>query len=322
VLPVSFHATPLLRAWLARLRESGVAFERGTFVGVTVGDRPDAAIELESEVDGELATCTYDAVVLALGGASWPRLGADGSWAPALRAEGVEVRDLTASNCGFEVAWSSEFAQRFAGSPLKNVAITVGESTVRGEAMFTTAGIEGGVIYALGPTIRQAIATDGVATMRVDLHPDVTYEQLRVRLDKVPTSASFSTRLRKVGLSAVAAALVREVSASGASRDRDSIAATIKALRVDTLAAMPIARAISSVGGVALDAVDEGFMLHSLPGVFVAGEMLDWDAPTGGYLLQACFATGVAAARGIVEWISRRQVGLDPAAEAHKAERP
>ncbi len=320
VFPESFHTTPLLRAWLERLHDCGVAFERGTFVGVT--SSADGTVELELQVDGESTMYAYDVVVLALGGASWPRLGADGSWVAALRARGVEVRELAASNCGFEVAWSPEFARRFAGTPLKNIAIAVGHTTVRGEAMITETGIEGGVIYALGPSIRQAIAVGGVATMYVDLHPDVRLEQLWARLDKVPKSTSFATRLRKVGLSSVAASLVREALPAGTSRNRDLLAMTVKALPVDTHAPMPIARAISSVGGVVLDAADERFMLRALPGVFVAGEMLDFDAPTGGYLLQACFATGVAAARGVMAWASSRVPGLDPADEANKAERP
>jgi hypothetical protein len=245
-----------------------------------------------------------DAVVLALGGASWPRLGSDGGWREPLAAEGVEVAPFRPANAGFDVAWSQVFADRFAGQPLKPVALTFGETTVRGEAMATRYGLEGGAVYALSAALRDAIARDGAAVLTVDLRPDLTIEALAGRLAKGRGKDSVSNWLRKAaGLSPVAVGLLREIPGelpAGA----DKLARRIKAVRLTLTGVQGLARAISSAGGVRLDGVDERLMLKTLPGVFVAGEMLDWEAPTGGYLLQASLASGVVAAEGVLDWLA------------------
>ena len=298
VFPRSMKASPLLRAWLGRLSELGVEVRtRSRWAGRTDGgwvfDTPQGE-RIERP----------DAVVLALGGASWPRLGSDGGWRERLEAEGVEVAPFRPSNVGFDVAWSEVFAERFAGRPLKPVALTFGETTVRGEAMVTRYGLEGGAIYALSAPLRDAVERDGSATLTVDLRPDLTIEALAGRLAKSRGKDSVSNWLRKAaGLSPVGVGLLREIPGElppGA----DKLARRIKAVRLTLTGVQGLARAISSAGGVRLAAVDERLMLKALPGVFVAGEMLDWEAPTGGYLLQASMASGVVAAEGVVSWLA------------------
>lgn len=300
VFPRAMKASPLLRAWLGRLAELGVEVRtRSRWTG-----RRDGGWVFDTP-DGERVE-RPDAVVLALGGASWPRLGSDGRWRPWLEAEGVEVAPLRPSNVGFDVAWSEVFAERFAGQPLKPVALTFGEATVRGEAMVTRYGIEGGAVYALSAALREAVERDGSATLTVDLRPDLTVEALAGRLAKGRGKDSVSNWLRKAaGLSPVGAGLLREIPGelpAGA----DKLARRIKAVRLTLTGVQGLARAISSAGGVKLDAANEGLMLKALPGVFVAGEMLDWEAPTGGYLLQASMASGVVAAEGVLDWLAER----------------
>ena len=226
---------------------------------------------------------------------------------PLLTAEGVAVAPLKPANVGFIVAWSSHFAERFAGEPLKRVAARIGEHRARGEAVATKDGIEGGLIYALSRPIREAIERDGAASLVLDLRPDLDVPALAARLARSRSGESLSTRLRKAAaLSPAAAGLLREAHANTLPGEPAALAAAIKAAPLRLLSPAPIARAISSAGGVAFDALDARFMLRARPGTFVAGEMLDWEAPTGGYLLQAAFAGGRAAAAGLMAWLSAR----------------
>jgi len=298
VFPRAMKASPLLRAWLGRLGELGVEVRtRSRWIG-----RRDGGWVFGTP-DGERVE-RPDAVLLALGGASWPRLGSDGAWREPLEAEGVAVEPFRPSNVGFDVEWSDVFADRFAGQPLKPIALTHGERTVRGEAMVTRYGLEGGAIYALSAALREAIERDGTAALTVDLRPDLSVEALAGRLARPRGKDSAANWLRKVaGLSPVAVGLLREIPGelpAGA----DKLAKRIKAVRLTLTGVQGLARAISSAGGVRLDQLDQGLMLTALPGVFVAGEMLDWEAPTGGYLLQASMASGAVAAEGVVRWLA------------------
>lgn len=300
VFPKAMKASPLLRAWLARLSELGVEVRtRSRWVGRRNGGWVFATPEGERVERPE-------AVVLALGGASWPRLGSDGSWTDDLAAAGVAIAPLRPSNMGFDVAWSPVFAERFAGQPLKNVALRQGGRTVRGEAMISAYGLEGGAIYALSADLREAIVRDGAAELVVDLRPDLDEAALAARLARPRGKDSVSNWLRKAGgLSPAAVGLLRAIPGeipTGA----EKLARRIKAVRLKLTGAQGLARAISSAGGVRLDQVDDRLMLKALPGVFVAGEMLDWEAPTGGYLLQACFASGVVAGEGAKAWLAER----------------
>jgi hypothetical protein len=297
VFPKAFKASPLLRAWLRRLQTLGVVLHpRRRLVGLGEGAARFAGPEGIEEARG-------GAVVLALGGASWPRLGGDGSWVEILRGAGVAVAPLRPANCAFVVDWSPAFRERFAGQPLKAVALSHGQTRVRGEAMIDANGIEGGAVYALSAALREAIDAQGSAILTIDLKPDLTRETLAERLQRRP-GQSLSTFLRKAaGLAPVAIALLRE---AGPVPDApDALAERLKALPIRLIAVAPIARAISSAGGIAWSEIDETFMLTQLPGVFVAGEMIDWEAPTGGYLLQACFATGRAAGAAAAAWVER-----------------
>ncbi|MFA7263745.1 MAG: TIGR03862 family flavoprotein [Caulobacter sp.] len=300
IFPRAMKASPLLRAWLARLAAAGVELRtRSRWVGFD-----DGGLVFET-ADGR-RTERPDAVVLALGGASWPRLGSDGAWRPWLEARGVIVSPFRPSNVGFDLAWSAVFAERFAGQPLKPVALSHGAAAVRGEAMVTGYGIEGGAVYALSAGLRDAIARDGAATLTVDLRPDLSIEALASRLARPRGKDSVTNWLRKTaGLSPVGVGLLREIPGD-LPMGADRLARRIKAVRLTLTGVQGLERAISSAGGVALDQVDEGLMLKALPGVFVAGEMLDWEAPTGGYLLQASMASGVTAAAGVIDWLARR----------------
>jgi uncharacterized flavoprotein (TIGR03862 family) len=241
-----------------------------------------------------------DATVLALGGASWPRLGADGGWTALL--PDVAVAPLRPANCGFVVDWSPVFRGRHAGAPLKRIALSFGERRVRGEAVITAEGIEGGAIYALAAPLREAIASDGSALLHVDLRPDLTQTALTERLAPPRGGASVSNVLRKrAGLAPVAIGLMQEALHAGDSNQ--PLAELVKALPLRLTAPFGLARAISTAGGIALAELDERLMLRRRPGVFAAGEILDWEAPTGGYLLQGCMATGVAAGRGVLDWL-------------------
>ena len=296
IFPKAMKASPLLRAWIARLADQGVRFElRAEWLGFEA----DGALRFHDR-----EPVRVDAVVLALGGASWPRLGATGGWAGILAGEGIEVAPFEPSNVGVNVPWSDHFRGRFAGAPLKPLALTFGRKIIRGEAMVTRYGLEGGAIYALSAALRDAAARDGQAVLELDLHPNLTAEQLAARLARPRRGQTAANFLRKAaGLSPVAVNLIRE--AHGGALP-DDLAVAIKRLRLTVTGVQGLERAISSAGGVAWDEVDEHLMLRKRPGVFVAGEMLDWEAPTGGYLLQACFATGVAAAEGVLARLNPR----------------
>ncbi len=295
VFPTSFKATPLLRAWLRRLADLGVSLRaRSRFIGFGEG----RALRFLTATGEEVHEPS--AAVFALGGASWPRLGADGGWVEAFRAAGVAVSPLRAANCGFVAPWSEMVRERFAGTPLKPVVLGHGEARVRGEALVTRTGLEGGAVYALSGRLRDAIETGGETTLDIDFRPDVDETALAGRLLRKP-GQSAATVLRKAGLPPVAQALMRE--AGPLPQDAADLARRAKACPVRLVAAAPLARAISTAGGVAWSAIDPDFMLVGRPGVFVAGEMIDWEAPTGGYLLQACFATGVAAGRAATRFI-------------------
>lgn len=299
VFPRAMKASPLLRAWLARLADRGVTLNtRWTWTGL---EGPAATFDTPGGPRRE----TPDALLLATGGASWPRLGSDGGWRARLEAHGVAVAPFRPANAGVDVAWSPVFTDRFAGQPLKGVALSHGGRTVRGEAMVARYGLEGGAVYALTADLRRALDRDGTTTLTVDLRPDLSIEALAARIARGKGKDSVSNQLRKAaGLSPVATGLLREIPEeipAGA----DKLARRIKAVRLTLTGLQGLDRAISSAGGVGLDEVDDGLMLTALPGVFVAGEMLDWEAPTGGYLLQACFASGAVAADGVLAWLAR-----------------
>jgi uncharacterized flavoprotein (TIGR03862 family) len=309
VFPHAMKASPLLRAWLGRLTSLGVTFAmRHRWTG---WDR-DGRLTFATP-EGDVAVAA-DATVLALGGASWPRLGSDASWVAILERAGVHVAPLKPANCGFTIDWSQTMRERFAGSPLKGIALAFEGRAVRGEAMITTTGLEGGAVYALSAPLRDAIAAHGTATLLVDLRPDLGLDALAARLDRPRAKQSRSTFLRKAAaLAPPAIALINEVLARRKGEpDVAAFAALIKAVPLTLTGTAPIARAISSAGGVPFDEIDAAFMLKKTPGVFVAGEMLDWEAPTGGYLLTACFATGMAAARGAMAWLGRGSNPVPP----------
>ncbi|MDM8086387.1 TIGR03862 family flavoprotein [Cellulomonas cellasea] len=302
VFPQAFRATPLMRAWLARLAELGVRIEtRHRWMG-WAGDTDGLRF---TRTDGEAVEVAPDVTVFALGGASWPRLGADGGWVELFTERGAEVTPLRAANVGVQVSWTDTFADRFAGSPLKNVGLTVPGSSqqARGDAMVTKTGVEGGPVYAIGAAIRDALDVDGECVLQVDLRPDLGVDQLAERLRHRRPKDSASTWLRRLGLDPVAIALLRESSGGALPSDATEMASLVKAVPVAVTATMPIDRAISTAGGLAWSEVDDSLMMRRLPGTFVAGEMLDWEAPTGGYLLQASFSTGVVAAQGALSWL-------------------
>lgn len=307
VFPASFRATPLLRAWLHRLGDLDVTIQtRSRWMGwaTTSDGQIDARRSLFSSPNQIATEVTSDLAVLALGGASWPRVGSDGGWVEVVRRAGIHVNDLRPANCGMRVDWTAHFAERFAGVPLKNVAIVVGEASVRGDAMITRHGIEGGPVYAQSAAIRDTIDRSGRCTVTIDLHPDLTVEQLTERLQRRRPKDSLATMLRHtIALTPVSVSLLREVSDNRVPTDPTKLAILVKAVPLTIESTMPIARAISSAGGISLAEVDDSFMLRRVPGTFVAGEMLDWEAPTGGYLLQASFSTGAAAARGALTWL-------------------
>ncbi len=295
VFPRRFKASPLLRAWLRRLAAQGVEVRlRHAFAG-----RDATGLLNFTTPEGE-TTFKADATVLAMGGASWPRLGSDGGWARTLAEAGVEIAALRPANCGFETPWTAHIREKFAGAPLKPVAIRFGETIARGECIVTEHGLEGGAIYALSARLRDEIERAGEARIDIDLRPDVTVEALATRLGAPRAKQSASTFLRKAaGLSPVAIALLREPGPLPASAQE--LAARIKALPIRLVATRPVERAISTAGGVRFNDLDERLMIRKLPGVFAAGEMIDWEAPTGGYLLQACFATGRWAGKNATE---------------------
>jgi uncharacterized flavoprotein (TIGR03862 family) len=299
VFPKRLKASPLLRAWLRRLDSLGVVLKpRHRWTGWD----GDGALTFETLAGVVIERA--DAVVLALGGASWPKLGSDGSWAEIMAGAGINVAPLRPANARVLVNWSDVFRDRFEGEPLKRIALTLAGQTVRGEALVTRAGLEGGAIYALSGAIRNAIDT-GTAALHIDLRPDLTVEALTKKLGAARGRQSLSTFLRKAAsLAPVAIGLLQESQAGKLSTlPPDAMAELIKAVPVRLTGVADIAKAISTAGGIVFDAIDARFMLRKRPGTFVAGEMLDWEAPTGGYLLQACFATGVAAGQGALAYL-------------------
>jgi len=305
VFPVDMKAAPLLRAWLHRLREAGVSFHmRHRWQGWQ-----DDGQLCFSTPQGDI-TVAANAVVLALGGASWARLGSDGAWLPLLQQRGVAVAPLRAANCGFDVNWSEHFRSRHAGQPLKTVAATVtlqdGTQLRRqGECVISDSGIEGGLIYTLSAPLRDALEAVGSASLQLDLLPDWPLERVQQELAHPRGSRSLSSHLQsRLKLTGVKAALLRECLGAEDYQDMTTLAANIKSLPLQVQAARPIDEAISSAGGVTFAAMQQDLMLHSLPGVFCAGEMLDWEAPTGGYLLTACFGSGRQAALGALRWLA------------------
>lgn len=300
VFPTVMKASPLLRAWLVRLEAQGVTIRtRHRWTGFS-GDRLVVATP-----EGEVPV-KADAVLLALGGASWPRLGSDAAWVPVLAAKGVALDPFRPANCGFDVDWSDLFRQRFAGEALKSVITISAAGAFQGEFVVTQNGVEGSVIYAHSAALRDRLEQTGKASLVVDLAPGRTVERLSLDLAKLGRKESFANRLRKAGgLSAVKVGLLREIFPDIAAMPDDLVAARIKHAEIPLLRPRPIAEAISSAGGIVWGGLDENYMLKRLPGVFAAGEMLDWEAPTGGYLLTACFATGKAAAKGMDAWLER-----------------
>jgi uncharacterized flavoprotein (TIGR03862 family) len=305
VFPRAFKASPLLRAWLRRLNTMGVKFAlRHRWTGWD-GDGKLSFLAPDGKI-----TVDARATILALGGASWPRLGSDGAWTKTLAAKGVAISALRPANCGFTVVWSEIFRNRFEGQPLKGVVLSFGSHSTRGEAMITQAGIEGGAVYALAADLREAILAAGEATLHVALRPDLETGELVARLSAPRGKQSFSNFLRKAAhLSPGAIGLLQEAAiTSGVSLSAistASLAGLINAVPIKLTSIAPIARAISTSGGITFDELDPDFMIRRLHGVFAAGEMLDWEAPTGGYLLQASFATGAAAGHGALKWIAR-----------------
>jgi uncharacterized flavoprotein (TIGR03862 family) len=301
IFPRSLKASPLLRAWLARSVARGVEVRtRHRWTGWLA----DGALAFETPA-GAITVAAPDATVLALGGGSWARLGSDGAWVATLAEAGVPITPLAPANCGCRVAWSAHFRDKFAGTPLKRLRVSLGGETVKGELVVTREGLEGGALYALGPRLRAALAEQGTADVRLDLRPDLSLPRLAELLARPRGKQSLSTWLQRVArLPPVAIALLREGMGDASVRDPEALAALVKACPVRVSGLASIERAISTAGGVALDALDERLMVRARPGAFVAGEMLDWEAPTGGYLLQACLATGRAAGLGAVEWLA------------------
>jgi uncharacterized flavoprotein (TIGR03862 family) len=292
-----------LRAWLRRLSEQGVTF---AFRHRWTGWSADGALKFETP-DGPRFVAAK-ATVLALGGGSWAKLGSDGAWVDWLAAKGIAIAPLRPANVGFNVAWSDVFKDRFEGQPLKGIALSFGTQSIRGEAMITRSGIEGGAIYALSSALREAVMAESKAVLHIALRPDLSADELASKLAVPRGKQSFSNFLRKVlHLSPVATGLLQEAAiAQGrqlAALSSDELAVLINAVPVTLTGIAPMARAISTAGGIVFDEIDDAFMLKRLPGVFVAGEMLDWEAPTGGYLLQASFATGVAAGQGVLKYL-------------------
>lgn len=308
VFPKAMKASPLLRSWLARLEGLGVAFKLNHRWGGWSGDGMLAFTTPAGE-----ATARHDAILLALGGGSWPRLGSDGGWVSLLRNRDVPVLPLQPSNCGVTIAWSQHMARQ-EGEPLKRIALSLGGKSQRGEAIITKAGLEGGAVYALAPDLRRAFATGSEATVHVDLRPDASVEELTERLREPRGKQSMSNFLRKcIRVTPAAVTLLNESSKGKLPQSAEALAALTKAVPLRVTGFAGVDRAISTAGGVPFSALDDRFMIRSLPGVFVAGEMLDWDAPTGGYLLQGCFSTGFVAAMGLAAYIEGKDTPVEHA---------
>lgn len=306
VFPEDLKAAPLLRGWVRQLREDGVRFHmQHRWCGW------DAQGALRFETSDGLQVHAADATLLALGGGSWPQLGSDGRWQSLLIERGIDVAPLVPANCGFDIGWSAHLAERHAGAPLKPVVLHWTDAdgaarSLQGECVLTATGIEGSAIYAISGALRDAIARDGSALLELDLAPGRDLERLTAELSRPRGRRSIGEHLRRAsGLDAPKSALLFEVLARDAFDDPVRVTAAIKRLPLQLVAPRPIEEAISSAGGVRLDAVDDGLMLDALPGVFVAGEMLDWEAPTGGYLLTACYASAAVAVDGVLSWLRR-----------------
>jgi uncharacterized flavoprotein (TIGR03862 family) len=302
VFPEAFRAAPLLRAWLARLDDLGVEIRtRQSWTGWTA----DGALRFADPV----ASWRPDVTVLALGGASWPRVGSDGAWVEPVRGAGIDVVTLRPANCGFAVGWSPVFRDRFKGTPLKGVAVSFEGRRVRGDTTITTEGIEGGAVYVLSAALRDRVDATGQAVLTIDLAPDRSASALADRLAHRRPKDSATTALRRAGLTDVGVGLLREATANVLPTGAPALAQLAKSVPVTLVGVRPIARAISTAGGIALDEVDDRWMIRRRPGTFVAGEMLDWEAPTGGYLLQGTFSTAVAAARGALARLDEASAG-------------
>ena len=299
VFPTGMKAAPLLRAWLHRLRQQGVRFHvRHRWQGWVDG-------ELSFAVPGGERRVAADATLLALGGGSWAKLGSDGRWVPLLADKGVGVAPLRPANCGFDVVWSDHFRERFAGAPVKPVVARYGQLEKQGEFNISEYGIEGGLIYALSAPLREALQHQGKAVLHLDLAPGRTLDRLIADLARPRGRDSLANHVRRrAGIEGVKAALLRECCPPEVLGDLPALAAAIKALPLRLIATRPIDEAISTAGGVVFEALDDSLMLRQLPGVFCAGEMLDWEAPTGGYLLTACLSSGRAAGLGMLRWLS------------------
>lgn len=311
VFPADMKAAPLLRAWLRRLRQSGVSFHvRHRWQGWS----DDGRSCFETPTGERFVRA--DAVILALGGGSWPQLGSNAAWVPVFHQQGVQTTPLRPANCGFDVKWTDHFRIKFAGHPVKTVGVvvrTVDDVVIRrqGEFIITETGVEGGVIYAVSAGLRDVIATKGVATLRLDLAPDREVQRLIKDLSQPRGKRTMATQLeRRAGVAGVKAGLLREVLSKEEFADPVRLGAAIKSLPIRLVATRPLAEAISTAGGVKFEELDDRLMVRRLPGVFCAGEMLDWEAQTGGYLLTACLATGRAVGVGAVMWIRERQAGL------------
>ena len=315
VFPTDMKAAPLLRAWLHRLRASGVQFHmRHRWLGWGDGAPGDAAGDMSplrfATPDGEKLIAA-DAVVIALGGASWPRLGSDAAWVTTFVQQGVPVQPLLPANCGFDTPWSAHFKDRFAGQPLKSVTLSLTGADGReisraGECLITETGIEGSLVYALSAPIREQWLAQGEANVTLDLLPDLPLQRVLAEVTRRRGARSMSSHLQsRVGITGVKAGLLHECLNKDAFTDTTRVAHALKALPLRLLQPRPIAEAISTAGGVALEALDDSLMLKSVPGVFCAGEMLDWEAPTGGYLLTACLASGRVAGQGALAYLGR-----------------
>lgn len=334
IFPSDMKAAPLLRAWLHRLRELRVKIyprhrwmgwaDSSTMTGASLctalneasGNRADNVLFFDATIDGENKKISVqaDAVVLALGGASWQRLGSDGAWVNLLRSKKIQVADLLPSNCGFEVKWSELLLNQFSGQPLLTISLSLRTlanelHAVRGEAMITKTGIEGTSIYALSASLRELIVARNEALLYIDLLPDLSLDKIIAQLNKPRGKTSVSNFLRKqLNLSPIKIALLRELTPASVWQDNLALAQAIKSLRLTLTGVRPIDEAISTAGGVSFSELNSSLMLKNMPGVFCAGEMLDWEAPTGGYLLTACFATGRAAGAGVVDYLKDQMV--------------
>lgn len=312
VFPETFKASPLLRAWLKRLQEQGVALKPGCrWQGIKNPPQTDSTSKAEplellfQDRTGKTFSVEADAVVLALGGASWPRMGSDGRWLGLLKQLGVHCTEFQASNCGFNVDWSEKFVERHAGTALKNLELTAGRMQAKGEIMIARYGVEGGGVYALGRALREEFLENATARLTLDLKPDLDRDKIVQRLTAQRSKDSLSGRLRKsIKLAPAAVALLRECYTSDELSTPEQIADAVKTLPLTLTGTQSLERAISSVGGLELDGISETLMVKNLPGIFVAGEMLNWDAPTGGYLLQGSLATAVCAADGVEHWLA------------------